>query len=923
MISKLLVLDYFAQPIKLNMKGNDKHPTVYGLLFTVLWVGVIIFVGITRLFAILDKTEPVTSRKNTFVTNYPDIDLTDSSFLPVFVAYSNDTEVIPLSSLSKYFTVYFEMVTYQSTVNQTDISTIKSSSRIDAVPCKSIKGEDRKAFESTYNDTVFRQIFEIYGLCPSLGSNITVTGKAKDAFHRKFKLVLRPCSLNLGCAPASELSQVKFQVLLPSSSIDLNDRDHPHHYFVVQEDYFTLSPSSFQQYSAKVGQGRVSDYSGFISSWSNVSSYVEIREILTAISDRPSSITTCTPTSVLDSDSQECPSYFQFVIQTSGYNTEDLRKYTSLGDLLSAVGGIQSTVALVIVLIYSPINSHFRTKFLIDKVYPLILEEKLTKKEIEARRKKLKEAQEKRKQLRVSPPGIVGAPGQSSPDYETQVNNGPQVQIRSPIPTYNEPLTKIKDNISELQKLKTTVGSPDTNYLAVTPSTHPNARKTKEAKEETPKSIWSKIFCLCEKTKEQKDDAKHKEHLFNRISDSIDVVSMVRDFNYLKILVHYLFDKKHFNTAQLAGFHLWEEEEKSKEELEKTIHEELNQDKSTNLINKEGKIFKQDLKRQIDNFLDSVADFQFGHEDIGDVPYTSVSLDTFFNAKIKMNVPPKPKTLDMVVQLENSPGFYGIQSNDQGGPNFGPLPSSDQMEQELGFFEKHDDIIPVYPLTENIIEHLAKFHPEYKEELRDENKQERRSQRKQYIAYERKGLREEYLIKRKGILVLQDLINKVHQYQENIQKDQLQGGDPKVQEQIRLAEEALLDIKSLRESLKVETEENIKAKYLSIRNAGNDSRSLHPPQRQTQGANQSFLQLTPSTTPLQMQALHEVLEEDESDHDSDENLFLFKAVSNKIAPSIARMIDTGADELIPSLSGAKLSAMNLRGIPQRFNRANY
>ena len=59
--------------------------------------------------------------------------------------------------------------------------------------------------------------------------------------------------------------------------------------------------------------------------------------------------------------------------------------------------------------------------------------------------------------------------------------------------------------------------------------------------------------------------------MYKRVEESIDVINMVRDFNYLKILVHFLFRKEHINTAQIVGFELWHKEKQIKEKIKGKI----------------------------------------------------------------------------------------------------------------------------------------------------------------------------------------------------------------------------------------------------------------------------------------------------------------------------------------------------------------
>jgi hypothetical protein len=97
----------------------------------------------------------------------------------------------------------------------------------------------------------------------------------------------------------------------------------------------------------------------------------------------------------------------------------------------------------------------------------------------------------------------------------------------------------------------------------------------KETVSEVPEpSLIARILC-CRKSKRQTELKIKRENMYQRVEESIDVINMVRDFNYLKILVHFMFKKQHINTAQLVGFALWNEELIMKDDIQRKIDEKL------------------------------------------------------------------------------------------------------------------------------------------------------------------------------------------------------------------------------------------------------------------------------------------------------------------------------------------------------------
>lgn len=83
-------------------------------------------------------------------------------------------------------------------------------------------------------------------------------------------------------------------------------------------------------------------------------------------------------------------------------------------------------------------------------------------------------------------------------------------------------------------------------------------------------SFWSRCcFCCRKKTDQQIEWEQRVEKAHQRILDSLDVLSIVRNFNQLKVLTHFFFGERHFDLAQYVGFDLWQEECDSREKRRK------------------------------------------------------------------------------------------------------------------------------------------------------------------------------------------------------------------------------------------------------------------------------------------------------------------------------------------------------------------
>lgn len=115
------------------------------------------------------------------------------------------------------------------------------------------------------------------------------------------------------------------------------------------------------------------------------------------------------------------------------------------------------------------------------------------------------------------------------------------------------------------------------------------------------KSIW--IRCICKKktnTAEKKligDKCMDKRKIaLERIQDSLDVVNIVRDFNFLKVLVHFIFENRHFGLAQLVGFDLWFKEREAEAQKQRDVANMTSEDQKITIFNKEKKFREEEMK---------------------------------------------------------------------------------------------------------------------------------------------------------------------------------------------------------------------------------------------------------------------------------------------------------------------------------------
>ena len=390
-------LDVFAKPINLKISGEKEHTTFIGAFFTFVWLGIIVAIAIYEMLQLTEYKNPLVSREPVSTDTYASVDIGKQGFLPLLLAYSGTNTPLTSVEMPKYFTAYIQQTTVNTSFSDGKLKLHRSVEVFPMTVCGELNGTKKSAYSYISEDNFLYKALPQYGLCPPVNNqSLIIAGKSTDSIFQTVSLLIKPCTLASGCATISELADISFQLMIPASSVDMQDNKKPHRYFLDADSTVRLNPAVRQHYSATVGEGEVREFTGWIPKWVT-RNYYEVRDVAINVGFRDSTELSCTLLTAEIDESSACPSYFEYSLQSSGLRITNNRKYSSILDVLASIGGIQSTVALVIALIYTPINKHYRTKYLVQKVYPLLWDERKTKEIFEAKKKQ--RAEEKKRLL--------------------------------------------------------------------------------------------------------------------------------------------------------------------------------------------------------------------------------------------------------------------------------------------------------------------------------------------------------------------------------------------------------------------------------------------------------------------------------------------------------------------------------------------
>lgn len=608
-------IDIFSSNVRLNINGDSAHKTFLGVLCTLLYLGGTFAVVVDQITSYFDTTSPIAVTDSYTTALYPKINIFEHRLIPALIGYSNETEFIEVKDIDKYFTIIFQKTIWKTTYNSQGVPTMKKTfEEYPTVPCKSLAGEERKAFDYINNNELVKVYFQSYGVCAKVPPEVSVEGKGADDFYTTFSMEVMPCSLPTGCKTYEESSIANLQIILPTSNYDSSNKESPLSKLVTLEEDFYINPSIKQTYTAKIQHQKVSDLVGLYPYWTESHSTFEFSSVISSAQYRTNS-SICTKAQAEIADNPACLPYFEYTIQSSGVVVVNRRSYPTIFETLGNIGGTSQVFFIVLLLLYSPYDHHFKKKFILNKVYPLLGEKdvELGKQTSDFMLKVKHEDKEK------SQPGLQMT---TSQDFEG--------------------LTSPRESSRGMVK-KATVTNKSGFLMSLMSSRgldEEEAGQPSYAKQAKNKRAWS---CCCRKrTLDEQQYESRVEAAFERIESSLDVLTILRSFNLITVLAHLFFDQRHFELSQYVGFDLWRQEVQAKREGDNN-HPSSNQVLPLKKIESEKIVFVRSLeelqatifapigrfKRLEPDIKSMVNAFYFAHlfgaeETLGESPGTAV-----------------------------------------------------------------------------------------------------------------------------------------------------------------------------------------------------------------------------------------------------------------------------------------------------------
>lgn len=589
-------LDYFSSHMPLNINGQSAYKTKLGVLVTLIYLGCLLTVTVDQVRNFFDLKNPIAVTDAFSASVYPQVKLLEQKFMPIFVAYSNETDLIPPDKMAEYFTIAFNKIGWRTVEDGLNLQ--KEFDNFPAVPCSELSEEERQGYDYIMQDEYTNDLFKTYAICGKVPLNISVEGKGSDPYFSFFTLKVLPCSLSSGCRSYTEILEANFQIILPTSNYDSSKSSSPLSKLASYDEVYYVHPFNKQMYSSKIRSQKVIDLLGAYPVWRETSSAFEIGATFLTNQYRQN-VTKCTQAQIEIPDNQECLPYFEYTLQSSGIVAIYRRSYATIFETLGNIGGTTQIVFLFLLLLYSPIDEYRRRKYVLEKVYPLLGEKDigLGKQEMEL----VKPSKESNNFVEEKTDQSKGA-GSFIFDKDSPV------PYESNSKQSNSLLKKTTSRISNFFHKNSLLGSFFSKKLEKDEEGRPDPNKEKAFKSRTWKE---KLLCCRKKTEDELLYEARVKDALDRIDSTLDVTNILRYFNLIVVMSHFFLEDQHLELAQYVGFDLWRQrqnKQKERECQEEKSSKKKNRIEPAHCLDKEKDVFHKSLEKLQEKKLEGNAE---------------------------------------------------------------------------------------------------------------------------------------------------------------------------------------------------------------------------------------------------------------------------------------------------------------------------
>ena len=376
MISKIVrALDIISPAPAFNVSGKDRIQSLSGGIFVIMSFATLLLYAI---YAIWDFTryQLVSSSEisRTILTSSK-IDLKSNRLLPVIALLDTRSgEYLDPNLSYQYLQFYFEL----EIPNPDPTSKVKSFIPFTIKPCANLSDSSvEKYFDGVY--------FDDNETGDALSNSLCVTPKTEEGeliiqgiIHRRKtiagKLYAYPCNSQFTeCAERDKaetlslLANLKVNIGFVNPVIDTNNFNKPISYELDYSRYYFMKDILTTEVDIMIGKTSISDDLGPLISKANWTHIFNIG------SEKERSITRLNPLVSCDyqDPTVECQSYFRMTIYSGVTETEIIRKYKGLVEVLGTIGGNKEIILIVFAVLFKIFYGRQQKLRIVKYVYGL------------------------------------------------------------------------------------------------------------------------------------------------------------------------------------------------------------------------------------------------------------------------------------------------------------------------------------------------------------------------------------------------------------------------------------------------------------------------------------------------------------------------------------------------------------------------
>ncbi len=363
-------LDILAPEIKFNIGGESGVKTVLGGFLTIFYCLSVLVLTAYIMRTYFRTDIPMTMTQYYTREDTPAIRLAEHGMLPVLVPYRDSTTPLSADLWDSYFSLVVVRREWKRSIqdrnSQVEISF--SDTEIETSPCSKLITTDAKyLFEFFKGNPLLQTLVTAYGICIKNPSLIEVVGDEWKDASSTFIVNIKPCRDKSKCVSAQESSKMKFQYLVPKSSLDHTDKDNPRREFLDIATTAQLNPYARQSISVVLQNNSVHDYVGIFPQWKQKLQWFDVKSVEEKTEARDAAVFGCEEQSFRNEII--CPSFISFELKSSHHVFQVNRRYKNLIETFGEVGGVNEVLYIIFVLLYFRYNSLAKEELIVKKVF--------------------------------------------------------------------------------------------------------------------------------------------------------------------------------------------------------------------------------------------------------------------------------------------------------------------------------------------------------------------------------------------------------------------------------------------------------------------------------------------------------------------------------------------------------------------------